>query len=133
MHGDHLPEDRWNPFDERHVAGAFRDNREIPFEGACVKDFTLEQRKAIVESVENFIEYLPAGPLKYRLKQVEEYLDESEHRAKSFRYTQLITPPGIQRTLSGMVASAMRIRTTTASIRQSLSWSLTSIAVYVSN
>ena len=78
MHGDHLPEDRWNPFDERHVAGAFRDNRVIPFEGACVKNFTQKQKKEVVESVGHFIEYLPAGPLRHRLQQVEEYIDESE-------------------------------------------------------
>jgi hypothetical protein len=77
MHGDHLPEDRWNPFDERHVAGAFRDNRVIPFEGAAVKDFTAAQKKEVVDSVKHFIEYLPEGPLAAKLKQVEEHIDES--------------------------------------------------------
>lgn len=31
MDGDSLPADRWNPFDERHLAGARQDNRVVPF------------------------------------------------------------------------------------------------------
>ena len=31
MDGDSLPSDRWNPFDERHLAGARQDNRILPF------------------------------------------------------------------------------------------------------
>lgn len=50
----------------------------IPFEGAPVKEFTAEQKKAVLRCVENFIEYLPAGPLKAKLDQVEEHIDESE-------------------------------------------------------
>jgi len=26
-----LPEDRWNPFDERHLGGAHQDNRIVPY------------------------------------------------------------------------------------------------------
>lgn len=31
MSGDDLPEDRWNPFDERHLGGARQDNRVVPY------------------------------------------------------------------------------------------------------
>ena len=31
MDGKSLPEGRWNPFDERHLGGAFQDNRVIPY------------------------------------------------------------------------------------------------------
>ena len=31
MDGDSLPADRWNPFDERHLAGARQDNRVVPY------------------------------------------------------------------------------------------------------
>jgi hypothetical protein len=37
MDGDSLPADRWNPFDERHLAGARQDNRVVPF-GEFVPD-----------------------------------------------------------------------------------------------
>lgn len=77
MLGEHLPSHRWNPFDERHVAGAFRDNRIIPFEGAPVKVFTVEQKKRVMNCVGYLIEYLPAGPLQRKLKQVEEFIDET--------------------------------------------------------
>lgn len=29
--GTSLPEDRWNPFDERHLGGARQDNRIVPY------------------------------------------------------------------------------------------------------
>ncbi|OAP56590.1 hypothetical protein AYL99_08702 [Fonsecaea erecta] len=31
MHGPDMPEWRWNPADQRHLAGAFQDNRIIPY------------------------------------------------------------------------------------------------------
>jgi hypothetical protein len=31
MAGEDLPEDRWNPFDERHLGGARQDNRTVPY------------------------------------------------------------------------------------------------------
>ena len=77
MYGEHLPPDRWNPFDERHLAGAFQDNRIIPFEGAPVREFSPEQKQAVVKCAEFFIEYLPSGPLKRKLAQIEEFIDES--------------------------------------------------------
>lgn len=78
MHGEHLPEDRFNPFDERHVAGAFRDNRIIPFEGCPGSELSVDEKKAILQCVRNFIEYLPSGPLDARMKQIEEHIDESK-------------------------------------------------------
>ncbi len=35
MDGESLPEDRWNPFDERHLGGATRDNRVVPYGKSC--------------------------------------------------------------------------------------------------
>lgn len=78
MHGENLPESRWNPFDERHVAGAFRDNRIIPFEGCPVSSFSLVEKQSVLQCVRNFIEYLPPKPLAAKMQQIEGYLDESE-------------------------------------------------------
>ena len=77
MHGEHLPEARFNPFDERHVAGAFCDNRVIPFEGCPVSEFSAEQKKAVLQCIRNFIEYLPDKPLEAKMRQVKDHLDES--------------------------------------------------------
>jgi hypothetical protein len=40
MDGESLPEDRWNPFDERHLGGARQDNRIVPYgklEPSCLQ------------------------------------------------------------------------------------------------
>ena len=38
-----LATDRWNPDDQRHLCGAFRDNRTVPFEGVLVSDFNSKE------------------------------------------------------------------------------------------
>lgn len=38
-----MPPDRLHPADERHLAGAFRDNRVIPYEGICADELTDDQ------------------------------------------------------------------------------------------
>lgn len=45
-----------------------------------MKEFSAQEKKQVLECVENFIEYLPKGPLDAKLKQVEENLDESKCR-----------------------------------------------------
>ena len=77
MVGDHLPEDKWNPFDERHLGGATRDNRVIPYEGVCVKDFTSDQRQQVLRILAAFQEHLPEGPRRARMAQIERHLDET--------------------------------------------------------
>ncbi|KAJ7733192.1 hypothetical protein B0H14DRAFT_3117977 [Mycena olivaceomarginata] len=61
-----LPQDRWNPFDERHLGGARQDNQGCP-----VSHFTSDQ-KAAPSNI-----YLPTGPLVARIKLIEEHLDET--------------------------------------------------------
>ncbi|KAJ6551637.1 hypothetical protein B0H19DRAFT_950548 [Mycena capillaripes] len=72
-----LPEDRWNPFDERHLGGARQDNRVVPYEGCPVSLFTLEQKAAIMRIFTAFNVYLPAGPLAARLELIKAHLDET--------------------------------------------------------
>ncbi|MEQ6896377.1 DUF3500 domain-containing protein [Microbacterium sp. KR10-403] len=54
-----MPDGRVHPADERHVAGAFRDNRVVPYEGVCVRDFDDAQRKLLHEIVDDFLLLLP--------------------------------------------------------------------------
>ena len=54
-----MPEGRVHPADERHVAGAFRDNRVVPYEGICVREFDDAQRKLLREIVDDFLLLLP--------------------------------------------------------------------------
>ncbi|TNY21995.1 hypothetical protein DMC30DRAFT_175761 [Rhodotorula diobovata] len=70
---DGLAEDRWNPFDERHLGGAHQDNRVVPFEGCPISLFTPEQREEVFAIVEVFNSYLPAGPLEHKMRRVREH------------------------------------------------------------
>lgn len=72
-----MPPGRWNPGDERHLGGAFQDNRVIPYEGIPVTEFTALQKKQLLDIVEAFICYLPAGPLAAKMAQVESMLDRT--------------------------------------------------------
>jgi hypothetical protein len=68
-----LTKDRWNQDDQRHLCGAFRDNRIVPYEGLCVADFTSHQQQLILDIVEQFTLYLPEQARKMRLEQVKEH------------------------------------------------------------
>jgi hypothetical protein len=72
-----LTKDRWNRDDQRHVCGAFRDNRVVPFEGIRATDFMAEQRQLILDIAYQFVLYLPDAARKLRLKQIEEHLDNT--------------------------------------------------------
>jgi len=77
MSGDDLPEDRWNPFDERHLGGARQDNRVVPYEGCPVSQFTPEQQAAVIRIFKAFEVYLPAGPLAARISLIEAHMDKT--------------------------------------------------------
>ncbi|MFF3492205.1 DUF3500 domain-containing protein [Streptomyces sp. NPDC002795] len=72
-----MPEDRVHPGDERHLAGAFQDNRVIPFEGVCVRDMPPAARELVAGIVEEFHKLLPAGPRAARMREVRAHLDET--------------------------------------------------------
>ena len=72
-----MPEGRVHPGDERHLGGAFQDNRVIPFEGIPVGEFSAVQKRQLVDIVGAFISYLPEGPLAAKLARVEASLDRT--------------------------------------------------------
>lgn len=72
-----MPPGRVHPGDERHLGGAFQDNRVIPFEGAPVRDMPAGARRLVVELVEEFVALLPAGPRAARMREVVDHLDET--------------------------------------------------------
>lgn len=49
-----MPEGRLHPADERHLAGAFRDNRVIPYEGILASALSDDQRGLLRDIVEDF-------------------------------------------------------------------------------
>jgi len=72
-----MPEGRVHPGDERHLGGAFQDNRMVPFEGVPAGEFSALQQRQLVDIVVAFVSYLPEGPLAAKLAQVEASLDRT--------------------------------------------------------
>jgi hypothetical protein len=72
-----MPPGRWIFSDQRHLGGAYQDNRVVPYEGVLASELTQAQRQTMVDLVGTFIEYLPAAPLAARLAEVECHLGET--------------------------------------------------------
>ena len=70
-----MPEERWHPADQRHLGGAYQDNRVIPCEGVAVRDFPAAQRERLVRLVAAYLEILPDGPYAARMREIERHLD----------------------------------------------------------
>ncbi len=72
-----MSDGRVEPGDERHLGGAFRDNRVVPYEGASVAELSPDSKELLLALVAESLTHWPAGPAKARLRQVREHLDET--------------------------------------------------------
>lgn len=72
-----MPAWRFNFADQRHLGGAFQDNRIVPIEGVPVSEFTPEQQAALLRLAETFYEHWPDGPRAARMAQIEAHLDRT--------------------------------------------------------
>jgi hypothetical protein len=72
-----MPPGRVHPGDERHLAGAFQDNRVIPVEGIPVTGMPDRAQRLVLAIAETFVQLLPAGPRAARLREIEEHLAET--------------------------------------------------------
>lgn len=72
-----MPPERFNFADQRHLGGAFRDNRIIPLEGVCATEFSTAQRDQLLTTIETFFDHMPDGPRAARMRQIENHLDET--------------------------------------------------------
>ena len=72
-----MPPGRVHPGDERHLAGAFQDNRVIPNEGVWVGDMPAPAQDLVMAIAEEFIRLLPTGPRAARLREIRERLPET--------------------------------------------------------
>jgi hypothetical protein len=72
-----MPDGRVHPGDERHLAGAFQDNRVIPVEGVRVAELPAEAKQKAMQIAEAFIRLLPEGPRAARRREIEAHLDET--------------------------------------------------------
>jgi hypothetical protein len=72
-----LVTDRWNKDDQRHLCGAFRDNRIVPYEGVLVSSLNDAQRKLILAIADEMQLYLPSKARQLRLQDIERHFDET--------------------------------------------------------
>lgn len=72
-----LKVDRWNQDDQRHLCGAFRDNRVVPYEGVLVSAMDTQQQQLILDIVNEFVLYLPSKARELRLEQVKRHFAET--------------------------------------------------------
>jgi hypothetical protein len=59
------------------MAGAFQDNRVIPYEGIAGVELTCEQRKLLLDTVRAFLVLLPSQVLEHRMNKIEACLDKT--------------------------------------------------------
>lgn len=72
-----MPEGRVHPADERHVAGAFRDNRVVPTEGIRGSELSEAQRGLVREIVADFLALLVEPQREATLADVDAHLEDT--------------------------------------------------------
>lgn len=72
-----MPEGRIHPGDERHLAGAFQDNRIIPYEGIRVCDMDSNSRVVLNDLVKDITAHLPNGPAAARRREIAAHYDNT--------------------------------------------------------
>jgi hypothetical protein len=77
MEDPDMPAGRFNFADQRHLGGAFQDNRIIPLEGVAAAEFSPSQRAMLLSLIETFMSHVPDGPRAAQIKRIEAHLDET--------------------------------------------------------
>ncbi len=72
-----MPPGRWHPADQRHLGGAFQDNRVIPCEGVTGGQLSKAQCDAMLTLTENFLDFLPDGPRRAKMTAIASHLKET--------------------------------------------------------
>jgi hypothetical protein len=72
-----MPPGRVHPGDERHLGGAFQDNRVIPVEGVAVAEMPRAAQDAVLALLEDFHVVLPAGPRAARMREISAHWAET--------------------------------------------------------
>ncbi|HWC80377.1 MAG TPA: DUF3500 domain-containing protein [Pseudonocardiaceae bacterium] len=72
-----MPAGRVHPGDERHLGGAFQDNRIIPVEGIPAAEMPVAAQRIALAILESFGSLLPEGPRTARMREIREHLGET--------------------------------------------------------
>ncbi|KAI1329201.1 hypothetical protein F5Y16DRAFT_367001 [Xylariaceae sp. FL0255] len=60
MKDEKMPKGRWNHDDQRHLCGAYRDNRVVPYEGVLVSTLSSAQQSLVTSILSQYLLYLPS-------------------------------------------------------------------------
>ncbi|QGA12692.1 hypothetical protein EYB26_000336 [Talaromyces marneffei] len=77
MNDPEMPLGRTNKDDQRHLCGAYRNNRQIPYEGVLVSDFTSAQKEHVYGILEQYLLYLPKRSRQLKIEQIKKYETET--------------------------------------------------------
>ncbi|KAK3372389.1 hypothetical protein B0H63DRAFT_484552 [Podospora didyma] len=72
-----MPHGRWNHDDQRHLCGAYRDNRVVPYEGILVSEMSTKQQALVEAILGQYLLYLPAKARAIRLRQIKDFFHET--------------------------------------------------------
>ena len=72
-----MPPGRWNQDDQRHLCGAYRDNRVVPYEGIKTTDMTEDQQTLVWSIVDEYFLYLPAQARRMQLDRCKDFAKET--------------------------------------------------------
>lgn len=72
-----MSDGRVDPGDERHLGGAFQDNRVVPLEGVRVAELSEDSQDLLLALVAESLTHWPEGPAKARLRQVRAHLADT--------------------------------------------------------
>ncbi|KAI0022975.1 hypothetical protein F4780DRAFT_777101 [Xylariomycetidae sp. FL0641] len=72
-----MPPGRWNHDDQRHLCGAYRDNRVVPYEGALVAAFPPAQQQLVRGLLGQYLLYLPEPARGLHLADAEAWFGET--------------------------------------------------------
>lgn len=77
MRDSEMPHGRWNHDDQRHLCGAYRDNRVVPYEGILVSEMTPKQQELVLAILDQYLLFLPATAKKMRLDNIKSWFHET--------------------------------------------------------
>jgi hypothetical protein len=77
IHPDDLPPELQDLFDGRMVAGAFKDNARIAYEGVSASELSDAQRKLLRMLVATYVGWTREGHAEVKMREVDAHLDET--------------------------------------------------------
>ncbi|KAI1372682.1 hypothetical protein F4677DRAFT_245518 [Hypoxylon crocopeplum] len=72
-----MPKGRWNHDDQRHLCGAYRDNRVVPYEGVVVGSLSPKQQDLVRQILTQYLLYLPEKSRELKLQDCADWFGET--------------------------------------------------------